>query len=151
MNIFTKDFKKALINRGKEYLKTIRPYKSELQWQELFEHFNKPNLSIREIRFMDGSGNSIEEFETYFDTIKIFYSIESKSRCGGYDNYDYEIELPSWIIDDRETFIKRLAEHKKWYFDKAQEAIWDEKRKDKKKLFELADKLGFKIQKKEED
>lgn len=148
MNIFTKDFKKAITNRGKEYFNALKDYDNNLKNNEFFDYFDEDKFMITDIKFIGGTGDNFADFETNFDSIKISYQIErTYSGCGS-DWYDCEIIFPSWILDDRESFTKRLLEKKKWFGNKREEARLAQARKDKNDLIALASKLGYKIEKK---
>ncbi len=66
--------------------------------------------------------------------------------CGGIDNREYSIELPSWIMEERSLFHKKIEDTLIW--QRKNKTLWDERtrRTDMDNLNLLAKKLGYKIE-----
>ncbi len=146
MNIFNKGFIKTLVSRGEEYYKVISPYKKELKDQKLFRSLNSEDLNIKSIYILDGYGSTFENFNKEYDIIKINYEITEDDYCGGTNDIEYSIELPSWILEEREIFRRKLDDNLNWH--RKDKELWDSriKRADMDNLNLLAKKLGYKIE-----
>lgn len=147
MNIFNKGFIKTLTSKGTEYYETLNTYKSELKDQEFFENLGRKKMTIRSMTLFNGYGKNIEEFGESYDFIRINYEIEKDNYCGGTRQSEFSIDLPQWILEDRDIFKRKLSEVLKWHKENKRNFDEIRKRDNLKTLNKLAKELGYTLEK----